>query len=224
MHDSVIFASKIGNKGLCGEPLTLCHNTPKRLTIGSIMVVTLLIAAASTALCVVIVILCRRRRPCRRPSEVDTVAAVDLDRMEHGEVAGTAPLSPGQAHQRKKSESSVSITFMREDREIFDMTDLLRASAEILGSGLFGSSYKAAVTEKQVVVVKRYRHMNNVSKQDFQEHMRRLGRVDHPNVLPLVGFYYRREEKLLVYDFVNNSSLAAHLHGKFAQFRNISCT
>ncbi|MCD9642785.1 hypothetical protein HAX54_029797 [Datura stramonium] len=44
--------------------------------------------------------------------------------------------------------------------------------------------------------------------------MRRLEKLSHPNVLPLVAFYYRREEKLLVTDFVDNGSLASHLHGK----------
>lgn len=93
------------------------------------------------------------------------------------------------------------------------MTDLLKASAEILGSGVIGSTYKAALGNGQVMVVKRFRHMNNVNKQEFHEHMGRLGRLNHRNVLPVVGFYYRKEEKLLVTDYVERVSLASHLHG-----------
>ncbi|CAN6453200.1 unnamed protein product [Victoria cruziana] len=42
--------------------------------------------------------------------------------------------------------------------------------------------------------------------------MRALGRLRRPNVLPLLAYYYRREEKMLVYDCVENGSLAYFLH------------
>jgi len=59
--------------------------------------------------------------------------------------------------------------------------------------------------------------MNNVGKEEFQEHMKRLGRLSHPNLLPPVAYYYRREEKLLVTDYVHNGSLAVRLHGVYYQ-------
>ncbi|KAH6817306.1 hypothetical protein C2S51_000909 [Perilla frutescens var. frutescens] len=218
-----------GNRELCGTPLAACERPhAQRLSVGTIILVSILITAALAALITVIIILCRRRRAPPHQPEKEEVAgagagqeprAQDLDEMERGQAA-PGPSSAGISHQRKKSEPNVKITFLKEGMETFDMTDLLKASAEILGSGVFGSSYKAAVTETQIVVVKRYRHMNNVSKQDFTEHMRRLGRLNHPNVLPLLGFYYRREEKLLVYQYVPKSSLAAHLHGNRSRDRD----
>ncbi|CAI9092623.1 OLC1v1027915C1 [Oldenlandia corymbosa var. corymbosa] len=56
--------------------------------------------------------------------------------------------------------------------------------------------------------------MNNLGKEDFHEHMRRLGRLVHPNLLRLVAYYYWEEEKLLVFDYIQNGSLVSHLHGK----------
>lgn len=67
------------------------------------------------------------------------------------------------------------------------------------------------------MVVKRFRQMNKVGKGEFHDHMRRLGSLSHPNVLPLVAFYYTKEEKLLISDLVQNGSLACHLHGIFLQ-------
>ncbi|RVW42854.1 Pollen receptor-like kinase 1 [Vitis vinifera] len=61
--------------------------------------------------------------------------------------------------------------------ERFDLQDLLRASAEVLGSGNFGSSYKAVLLSGEAMVAK------------------------------------RKEEKLLVSEYVENGSLASHLHG-----------
>lgn len=117
----------------------------------------------------------------------------------------------------KKCETT-KLSFVRDDREKFDLQDLLRASAEILGSGSFGSSYKAALCGGATMVVKRFKQMNNVGKEEFQEHMRRLGRLRHPNLLPLVAYYYRKEEKLLIADFVQKGSLAVHLHGINSSF------
>ncbi|KAF3432316.1 hypothetical protein FNV43_RR27056 [Rhamnella rubrinervis] len=112
----------------------------------------------------------------------------------------------------KRVEQAGKLSFVWNDRAKFDLHDLLRASAEILGSGTFGASYKASILSDDVVV-KRYKQMNNVGREDFQEHMRRLGSLTHQNLLPLVAYYYRKEEKLLVSDFVDNGSLAFHLHG-----------
>ena len=83
-------------------------------------------------------------------------------------------------HKRVSSVvENVKLTFVREDRERFDMQELLKASAEILGSGSFGSSYKAALQNGQVMVVKRFKQMNNLGKEEFQEHMSKLGRLRH---------------------------------------------
>lgn len=110
------------------------------------------------------------------------------------------------------------LLFLKDDIERFDLQDLLRASAEVLGSGNFGASYKAVILSGEAVVVKRYKQMNNVGREDFHEHMRRLGRLDHQNLLPLVAYYYRKEEKLLVSRYMDDGSLASHLHGKFFIF------
>ncbi|KAM5579794.1 pollen receptor-like kinase 4 [Rosa sericea] len=112
----------------------------------------------------------------------------------------------------RRGEQAGKLSFVRDDRDRFDLHDLLRASAEILGSGNFGASYKALILT-DAVVVKRYKQMNNVGREEFHDHMRRLGRLTHQNLLPIVAYYYRREEKLLVSDFVENGSLASHLHG-----------
>ncbi|MED6207246.1 glutathione transferase [Stylosanthes scabra] len=128
--------------------------------------------------------------------------------------AATTTVLPIQNIEDGGGGAGGDFNFVREDREVFDLQYLLRASAEVLGSGSFGSTYKALVSSGQVVVVKRFKNMNKLGKQEFFEHMRRVGRLTHPNVLPLIAFYYGKEEKLLVYDFAQNGSLASHLHGK----------
>lgn len=186
-----ILCDQSGNKYLCGRPLDPCASANK-ISIATIVVIVLVLGAAIAAIAAAMIILFRRRSR--------KVASVDIDKMEKASL----PSSNGR---------KLDLTFLRDDRQRFDLADLLKASAEILGSGVFGASYKAAICVGPVMVVKRFRQMNNVGKEDFQEHMRRLGRLRHPNLLPLVAFYYRKEEKLLVSDYVDNVSLAVYLHG-----------
>lgn len=105
------------------------------------------------------------------------------------------------------------LVFVREGTERFELQDLLKSSAEVLGTGNFGCTYRASLLNGPSVVVKRFRDMNRAGREDFEEHMRRLGRLSHPNLLPLVAYYYRKEEKLLVHHYVPNRSLALLLHG-----------
>ncbi|EPS62685.1 receptor kinase, partial [Genlisea aurea] len=111
--------------------------------------------------------------------------------------------------------AGTKLTFVRDDRQKFDLPDLMRASAEVLGSGNFGASYKAVLVDGESLVVKRFKQMNSVAREDFHEHMRRLGGLKHQNLLPLVAYLYRKEEKLLVFDYIYNGSLATHLHGTY---------
>lgn len=95
----------------------------------------------------------------------------------------------------------------------FDLEDLLRASAEVLGKGSFGTAYKAILEESTTVVVKRLKEVI-VGKKDFEQQMEIIGRVgQHPNVVPLRAYYYSKDEKLLVYGYFSVGSLAMLLHG-----------
>ncbi|KZV26811.1 receptor-like protein kinase [Dorcoceras hygrometricum] len=206
-----------GNKDLCGAPLKAC-SAPSKVSIGAVVIVALLVVVAIAALVVVFIIL---RRCKKSPQQPDESTAANLKRMEQGQANNANASSPDHTGQGKKAEQSTKLTFLKEDGEKFDMPDLLKASAEILGSGVFGSTYKTSLNEGKMMVVKRFRHMNNVSKEEFNEHMRRLGRLNHENLLPIVAFYYRKEEKLLVSDYAENISLAVHLHGN--RSRGIPC-
>ncbi|CAJ1960627.1 unnamed protein product [Sphenostylis stenocarpa] len=95
----------------------------------------------------------------------------------------------------------------------FDLEDLLRASAEVLGKGSYGTAYKAILEESMTVVVKRLKEVV-VGKKDFEQQMDGMGRVgQHTNVVPLRAYYYSKDEKLLVYDYIPGGNLHTLLHG-----------
>ncbi|CAN1340374.1 Pollen receptor-like kinase 2 [Linum perenne] len=191
-----------GNKGLCGKPLAAC----RKPSTTSIVFVAIVGAVAVCGIIAAAFILLRRRQ--------QTSESIDSSNIEPG-IPDDSSHRPTTREQPKvmKKEATMKLSFVREDRGRFELHDLLKASAELLGSGCFGSSYKAALTSGQVMVVKRFKQMNNVGREEFHDHMRRIGKLRHTNLLPLVAFYYRKEEKLLVHDFVPYGSLAVHLHG-----------
>ncbi|KAE8655529.1 putative leucine-rich repeat receptor-like protein kinase [Hibiscus syriacus] len=95
----------------------------------------------------------------------------------------------------------------------FDLEDLLKASAEVLGKGSFGTTYKAALEEGTQVVVKRLKEVA-VGKKEFEQQMELVEKAGrYPNVIPLRAYYYSKDEKLLVYNYMPAGNLFALLHG-----------
>ncbi|VAI01647.1 unnamed protein product [Triticum turgidum subsp. durum] len=94
----------------------------------------------------------------------------------------------------------------------FDLEDLLRASAEVLGKGAIGTTYKAVLESSATVAVKRLKDVT-MSEPEFRERIADIGELQHEFIVPLRAYYYSKDEKLLVYDFMPMGSLSAVLHG-----------
>ncbi|KAI3763818.1 hypothetical protein L2E82_13815 [Cichorium intybus] len=95
----------------------------------------------------------------------------------------------------------------------FELEDLLRASAEMLGKGGLGTAYKAVLDDGYVVAVKRLKEVVTGGKREFEQQMEVLGSLRHPNVVSLKAYYFAKDEKLLVHDYMTNGNLFSLLHG-----------
>ncbi|KAG6385726.1 hypothetical protein SASPL_154604 [Salvia splendens] len=115
---------------------------------------------------------------------------------------------------RSNSVKSGDLVMINEEKGVFGLPDLMKAAAEVLGNSGLGSAYKATMANHGVsVVVKRMKGMNKLNKDAFDVEIRRLGRIRHRNILPPLAYLYRKEEKLLVTEFVPKGSLMFVLHG-----------
>ncbi|KAJ0523967.1 putative protein kinase RLK-Pelle-LRR-III family [Helianthus annuus] len=95
----------------------------------------------------------------------------------------------------------------------FDLEDLLKASAVFLGEGSVGKSYKQVIQDNTTVVVKRLKDVV-VTENEFKRTMEGLGSIKNKNIfVPLIGYYYSRDERLVIYDYIPARSLSALLHG-----------
>ncbi|CAL9128749.1 unnamed protein product, partial [Musa acuminata var. zebrina] len=214
--------SFLGNPFLCGTPLAQCFGVPpssppfpaeaptkprrsfwKKISTGVIIA----IAAGGSALLlllIVLILVCFSKRKRRQGS---------------GESKGKGSL--GGRSEKPKEEYSSSVQEAEKNKLVFfegcsynfDLEDLLRASAEVLGKGSHGTTYKAVLEDGTTVVVKRLKEVI-IGKREFEQQMEMIGSVrPHPNVLPLRAYYYSKDEKLLIYDYVPSGNLSSLLHG-----------
>ncbi|KAK1429185.1 hypothetical protein QVD17_11389 [Tagetes erecta] len=106
------------------------------------------------------------------------------------------------------------LVMVNEERGIFGLQDLMKATAEVLGNGALGSAYKAVLGSGVCVVVKRVREMNQMTKEVFDEEMKKLAKLKHQNILAPLAYHYKKEDKLLVSEYVSKGSLLYVLHGE----------
>ena len=233
-------SSFTGNKNLCGPPLGECKasndassgdegsgdkdgsiaasastGSEKQVSVLKIALIVLVVGILLGIIAALLILFYWKKRNSR--VERDSSALEDTNTMPTTYVAEKkAPVVVETEGTKKRGEYG-KLSFVRDDIERFDLQDMLTSAAEVLGSGTFGASYKTVISSGRNLVVKRYKQMNNVGREFFIEHMRRIGRLQHPNLLSLVAFYYRKEEKLLVTEFAEKTSLASLIHGNHTQ-------
>ncbi|CAN6467588.1 unnamed protein product [Victoria cruziana] len=207
-----------GNSLLCGSPLPQCvpnlpspspftpsstTETPNRkLSTGAILAIVIGGSSLFFLLAAILIICCLKRR---------TEGFHDVASSK-GKKSGADKPKDEFATGAQEAEKN-KLVFFEGCSYNFDLEDLLRASAEVLGKGSYGTAYKAVLEEGTTVVVKRLKEVV-VGKREFEQQMEIVGRVgSHPNVVPLRAYYYSKDEKLLVYDYVPAGSLSSHLHG-----------
>ncbi|KAG8652986.1 probable inactive receptor kinase At4g23740 [Manihot esculenta] len=117
----------------------------------------------------------------------------------------------------KSQEKSNRFVFFEGCSLAFDLEDLLRASAEVLGKGTFGTTYKAAFDDATAVVVKRLKEVPVVK--EFEQHMEVIGSIRHPNICALRAYYCSKDEKLTIIDYYEQRSVSAMLHDTIGEGR-----
>ncbi|KAE8676375.1 Serine/threonine-protein kinase PBS1 [Hibiscus syriacus] len=102
-------------------------------------------------------------------------------------------------------------------RELAASTKNFRQES-VLGEGGFGKVYKGTLQSTgQVVAVKQLDRNAVLGNKEFPAEVARLSRLQHPNLVNLIGYCADGDRRLLVYEFMPQGSLEDHLLGKNAQ-------
>ncbi|XP_008237551.2 PREDICTED: putative receptor-like protein kinase At4g00960 [Prunus mume] len=76
-----------------------------------------------------------------------------------------------------------------------------------LGEGGFGAVFKGTLGNGQEIAVKRLSKSSTQGVQEFQNEVVLVAKLQHRNLVRLLGFCLEGEETLLVYEYVSNKSL-----------------
>ncbi|XP_051128444.1 cysteine-rich receptor-like protein kinase 44 [Andrographis paniculata] len=81
------------------------------------------------------------------------------------------------------------------------------AEANKLGEGGFGAVYKGILSNGREIAVKRLSRESGQGDKEFKNEVLLVARLQHRNLVRLLGFSLRGTERLLIYEYVPNSSL-----------------
>ncbi|KVH92641.1 calcium/calmodulin-regulated receptor-like kinase 2 isoform X2 [Cynara cardunculus var. scolymus] len=84
----------------------------------------------------------------------------------------------------------------------------------ILGQGSFGPVYKATMPTGEVVAVKALASDSKQGEKEFQTEVSLLGRLHHRNLVNLVGYCVDKGQRMLIYEYMSNGSLASFLYNE----------
>ncbi|KAL9243531.1 hypothetical protein vseg_017406 [Gypsophila vaccaria] len=94
----------------------------------------------------------------------------------------------------------------------YDLATLISATNNFsdenkLGEGGFGGVYKGTLSNERLIAVKRLSVSSSQGMQEFKTEALLVAKLQHRNLVQLIGFCYTKQEKLLVYEYVANKSL-----------------
>lgn len=76
-----------------------------------------------------------------------------------------------------------------------------------LGEGGFGAVYKGVLEGGQEIAVKRLSHDSRQGHKEFKNEVKCIAKLQHRNLVKLIGYCNEEAEQLLVYEFMPNKSL-----------------
>ncbi|KAJ0752142.1 putative protein kinase RLK-Pelle-DLSV family [Helianthus annuus] len=76
-----------------------------------------------------------------------------------------------------------------------------------LGEGGYGPVYKGKLSNGQEIAVKRLSHSSKQGMEEFKNEVTFATKLQHVNLIKLLGFCTEREEKMLIYEYMPNKSL-----------------
>ncbi|TYG81869.1 hypothetical protein ES288_D01G040100v1 [Gossypium darwinii] len=137
-------------------------------------------------------------------------------------------LNKGNAMTKFSSENVVEnpIGVKLQQLRLFNFDELATATsnfdhAKKLGQGGFGPVYRGTLGDEKEIAVKRLSKASGQGLEEFMNEVEVISRLQHRNLVKLLGCCVEAEEKMLVYEYMPNKSLDAfvfELNPKISDF------
>ncbi|KAK6932435.1 Serine-threonine/tyrosine-protein kinase, catalytic domain [Dillenia turbinata] len=104
------------------------------------------------------------------------------------------------------------------DLPFYDLTTMIAAtnnfsSENKLGQGGFGSVYKGQLPNGREIAVKRLSKDSGQGTEEFKNEVKLIVKLQHKNLVNLLGCCIQKEERMLVYEYLPNKSLDTFIFG-----------
>ncbi|KAL2318043.1 hypothetical protein Fmac_031919 [Flemingia macrophylla] len=167
------------------------------------------IAVASTSLgAVILCVLCVWIYYTKYPSKSNTKKVQRSEDAEKG--LGSAPFLSKFSSTKPVGKQGCVPTI--DYRQIEKATGNFK-EINILGEGGFGCVYKAHLDDDLDVAVKKLHCENQNAEQEYENEVDLLSKIQHPNVISLLGCSSNDDSRIIIYELMHNGSLETQLHG-----------
>ncbi|KAL2518773.1 putative inactive receptor kinase [Abeliophyllum distichum] len=223
---------------LCGGPLVSCPSNGNKLSGGAIAGIIVGSVIGLLLILVIMFILYRNYRSRKllqhierspippspvKPSENGFWSPMPIITVTEEQKFSNSFASEERVGKVVVQGGSDGLVLFGKDVEMFSLQNLLRSSAEVLGKGTVGTTYKAYLENGAEVIVKRLKNVC-LSEKEFRGEIENLGSFIHENLVPLRGYFYGTEEKLLIFEPMPGSlSILLHGHNRRSLSWEIRC-
>ncbi|KAI3824663.1 hypothetical protein L1987_06130 [Smallanthus sonchifolius] len=122
---------------------------------------------------------------------------------------------------QKTKKLHTSSSLLETNLRVFTFDELKEATngfREELGRGAFGTAYKGVITNssldsKSVVAIKKLENLAEEGDKEFKTEASVIAKTHHKNLVRLVRFCEEGPNRLLVYEFMSNGTLASFVFG-----------
>ncbi|KAG2600292.1 hypothetical protein PVAP13_5KG472500 [Panicum virgatum] len=212
------------NSGLCGIPLPKCdhnagssssgdlqsHRRKQASLVGSVTMALLLSLFCIFGIAI-IAIECKKRK--QKNEDASTARDIYIDSQTHSGTMNSA--------WRLSGTNALSINLAAFDNPLqkLSLEDVIEATNHfhndsLIGSGGFGDVYKARLKDGNTVAIKKLIHVSGQGDREFTAEMETIGKIQHRNLVRLLGYCKVGEERLLVYEYMRYGSLEDVLHDR----------
>ncbi|KAK9726438.1 hypothetical protein RND81_05G215200 [Saponaria officinalis] len=190
-----------GNNGLCGKPVGSKCGALSKKNLAIIIAAGVLSAAVSLGLAFGLWWWCFSRAGRRRK-----------------EGYGLGRTNDGTWVDKLRAHKLTQVSLFQKPLVKVRMADILVATNNfsrdnVMISTRMGTTYGAMLPDASALAIKRLSSCK-LSERLFRTEMNRLGKLRHPNLVPLLGYCFVEDEKLLVYKHMSNGTLYSVIHGK----------